>query len=60
VLVHRFEFGEGGNIEAGALIEERLDDLRRGVGLDRIIALHPRQMLLKAPVVAPDDLVVDH
>ena len=40
-------------------IEERLDDLRGRIGLDGVVALHPRQVLLEAAVVAPDYLMVD-
>ena len=44
VLVDDEELGHRGHVEAGAGLVERLDDGRVGVGLDRVVGLHARQV----------------
>ena len=60
VLVHDHELGHGGHVEAGARLEQGAHDPRVGVGLDRVVGLHARQVLLEGGVVAPNLAMVHH
>jgi hypothetical protein len=60
VLVDLHELIIRGDIETRTLFEERLNDLLLGVGLHRIVALNPRQVLFERPVVLPEYVVVNN
>ena len=53
VLVDDVELGHRGHVEAGPGLVERSDDRRVGIGLHRVVGLHPRQVLLELGVVPP-------
>ena len=59
VLVHGLELGHRGDVEAGALLEERLHDLGQRVGLHGEVGLHAGQVALEGAVVLPELVVVD-
>jgi hypothetical protein len=60
VLVDDEKLRHAGHVETGAHLVERLDDGGVGVGLDGVIGLDARQVLLELEVVGPQDLVVHH
>jgi hypothetical protein len=52
------ELGDGGNLEAGALLDQDLEDARVGVGLDSVVRVHPRHGRLEAADLGADDVGV--
>ena len=60
VLADNPQFRQGRDIETGARLEQGPDNFRIGVGLDRVIGLHARQVLLKGGVVAPQFCVIHY
>ena len=60
VLVDDQELGHAGHVKAGPDVVKRLDDGGVGVGLDGIVRLDARQVLLELEVVGAQDIVVDH
>jgi hypothetical protein len=59
VFVDDVEFRHGRHIEAGARTKQRVDDVWIGVGLDRVVGLHARQVLAEHGVVAPNLAMID-
>ena len=59
VLVDVQELGDARDVEAPACLIERPHDLRRAVGLDRVVDLRARNVLAKFRVVVAQHLVVD-
>ena len=53
------ELGDGGDLEAGALLDQHPQDPRVGVRLDREVRAHPRQRRAEAPRLGAHDAQVD-
>ncbi len=60
VLVDQHEFRQRSHVEAGAELVKAADDGRRRVGLDRVVGLDARQVLVKGLVVGAKNVVVNH
>ena len=60
ILVHDHELGHGCDIEAAADLEQGLDDLGIGIGLDRKIDLDIRHVAFEFPVILPEFLMIDN
>ena len=58
VFVDLHEFVVRRDVEAGSFQKQRLDDLRMGVGLYRVIALDPGQVFLEGPVIVPQSFMI--
>ena len=58
--MHDHELGHGRHVEAGARFEQGAHNPGVGVGLDRVVGLHARQVLPEGGVVAPNFAMVDH
>ena len=56
---HHLDFGRGGGVEAGAELNEELQDLRRRIGLHRVEHPGVGQRLGEGEIVFADDLEVD-
>ncbi len=53
------ELGDGGDLEAGAFLDQDLEDARVGVRLDGEVRAHPRQRRAEAPRLGAHDVQVD-
>jgi hypothetical protein len=56
---HHLDFGGGGGVEAGAELNEELQDLRRRIGLHRVEHLCVGQCFGEGEVVFADNLEID-
>ena len=57
---HRLGLAHRGDVEAGAQLDQELQDLRRRVGLDGVVDFAVGQRLGEGIVVVADDIEVDH
>ena len=57
---HRLGLAHRGDVEAGAELDQELEDLRGRVGLDGVVDLAVGQRLGEGIVVVADDIEVDH